>query len=232
MIQFSNFKKLALGLLLGALVAFGANMTAKADSVTLQLTQGSTLPNGNYGTVFLNLNGSGQIEVTVTLLNGARIINTGQDCSICFNSTINPSITLSSVTTGYALVGTAPQGAQVLHGDGFGNFEYGLNYTGGNGGGCAGNSPPCVGTVLFTVSTAGGFSSVNQLLQNSTGGGASAAWAIDIICPACGNGATGYVGTGTPTTPTPTPEPASMLLLGTGLMGVAGAARRKLKTRN
>jgi hypothetical protein len=217
-----NWHKMALSLAVFAVVMFASTSLAMADTTTFQLTQGSTLPNGNYGSVTLTLTAGGAIKVDIALLSGA-IINGGQDCSICFNSSLatDPNINFTALTTGYGGVGGNTNVAPAsLHGDGFGNFEYGVNYLGANGGGCQANAIPCVGTVTFTVSKVSGtFSSVFNLVQNSTGGGIASPFAVDIVI----NGATGYVGTGT----SPIPEPTTMFLLGTSLVGFGAEMRRR-----
>jgi len=190
---------------------------ARADTVTFQLNTGSTLPNQNYGSITLTTNRTGGIDVSISLLPGNRIVNTGFGASVAFNSTLGGQIGVTGLPGTYTLVNNGNPSSIGM--DGFGTFQYGVLFN-AQGGGAGTDS-----VLTFTVTRVGGFSSVFDLVALSTNppGSHQSAFAVDIICDSCGP-ATGVVGT------SEVPEPTSMLLLGSGLITLAAGLRRRFKT--
>src|ERR1044071_1356818 len=81
--------------------------------------------------------GGGVVDITITPLNGNGLVNAGQT-TFTFNLIGNPTITYSNLPSGFTVVGgfgagSLSENAGAIGQDGFGTFEYGIDYTGANG---------------------------------------------------------------------------------------------------
>jgi len=223
------FRKLGTTLLMASFVLL-AGRSALADTVTYNLGAGNPaitpaaygLP---YGTVLVNLTSSTTATITFTAASGYLFL----DSSIADVNVNATSWTVSGLTGTNSISGFG--GPALANGssgnvDGWGIFNQTFNESDG--------FMDALQTVTFTLTdTSGTWAHATNVLTGNNDGNLLAAHVGECNVNPCTFTGGSFANTGyaseTGAINIPTPEPSSLALFGTGILGIAGMVRRRVR---
>jgi hypothetical protein len=210
----NRFAKLTLAVLAVALavvptISSATIIATQTFSLTSDHCTGGCGPQASFGTIVVNDLGGGTLDFAVTLNNGNIFISTGLDLTLGFDLLLDPTITYSGLTSGFIVATSNPQSAGTYHEDGTGDFEYGVEWGGQNGGPPNGDGS----SLNFAISAAG--LTLASLEQNAAG----QFFGVDIWSGTTGRTGAVDASTGETIIRLTVPEPATLALLGLALAG-------------
>ena len=226
------FRKLGTTLLMASFVLL-AGRSALADSTSYNLTVGnSAITPGAYGTPYgtVSVNRTSTTQATFTfsadagylfLANGAAAVNLN---SLAFSIS---GLTGTNSISGFLFTPSDLSNGGSAQEDGFGNFNQTIDEFDG--------FDHASQTITFTVTSTSGpaWNTVADVLKANNDGNLVAAHIGECNVDPCTFAGGSFSNTGyaseTGAINIPTPEPSSLALFGTGILGVAGMVRRRVR---